>query len=116
MKRVREALPKIREVSGEVGRPFQRSVRGREALPVVWVRSGRPLGGPGVVGRTSRRSGRVREAFQEDWKALLEVQLGSLGPPGGLGGIERPYQRSGRGQEALTQVWEGSVSPPGHPG
>ena len=66
--KVREALPYIREWSGDphrslgmVGRPSRRSVIGREAFPKVQVWSEGPPKDPGLVGRSSRQSGSGRE-------------------------------------------------------
>ena len=50
-------------------------------------------GGPGGVGRPSRRSGRGREA-------LPEVREGLGGPNGVLGRVGTPSRRFGTGQEA----------------
>ena len=66
-----------------------------------------PPGGPGEVGRRSRRCRCGREAHLEvrvdweGWEAHPEIQKvhpdilkGSGGPHRGLGGVERPIRRS----------------------
>ena len=80
-----------------VGRPFWRSGSGRETLlvvrkwseiiPEVWNWLEDLIGGPEVVGRTSRRSG---------------TGLGDL--IGGPEVVERPSQRSGTGREILPEA------------
>ena len=93
-----------------------------------------PPRGPGGIGRSSRRSGRAREALLEVWEAIPEVQEGSGGPPGGPEQVGRPSwrfgppknfggpsggsgvianasQTSGKGRQALPEVWEGSGCP-----
>ena len=60
---------------------------GPESIPEIREESEDPSGGPGEVGKPTRRSGRGREGFQTT--------------PGGLGGV-------GRGFEAHPEVWEGS--------
>ena len=52
------------------------------------------------VGRPTRRSGRMR-------KAHLEVLVGLAGPPGGPGGVGRPSRRSERGREAHPRSGSG---------
>ena len=112
-----ENLPEVREGSvgppggsGDplagpawVGRPLQRSGRGREALLKVLEGLGGSRRGPGEVRKASRRSTRGREALQE-------VQEWSRCPSGVPGGVGRPSQRFGRpscrsgmGQEALAE-------------
>ena len=74
----------VREWSGGTNRGLGVVRSGREALPEVWVWSGVPPGGPGVVGRPFRRSGVVG----------------------------RPSRRSGSGRETLLEIWEWSGSSP----
>ena len=80
--RRRESLLVTREGMGRpegVRSPSWPSWRGSRPLPI-----GRPPGGPGWVGRSSRRAGMDREA-------LLEGLEGSGGPPGGPGGVGRSF-------------------------
>ena len=65
------------------GRPTQRYERRQKTLQEVQKGSGGPSRGPGVVGRTSRMSGRGREPLPEvrrGLKAHAEVWEGSGGP------------------------------------
>ena len=90
---------------------------GWKAIQDEWEELGGPPGGPGWVGRPSRRAGWGREGRERlgvppgglgelgdpskdlggawrderDWEALPEVQKGSEGSPSGLGGVESPY-------------------------
>ena len=57
--RGREALPEVREV----GRPFRRFERGRDALTEVWEGSGGSPRGLGGVEMSSQRFGRGQEAL-----------------------------------------------------
>ena len=89
-------------------------------------------GGPGGVGKPSRRFRRGQEALPIVWEALSEdrealsevgrgrealqyVCEGLAGPRRGPVGVRRPSWRSGRGQEYLPQVREGSGVPPEGP-
>ena len=98
-----------------VGRPAQRSCRGRESLPEVQegqefiVTNREGSGGlPGGLGRVEKPSWRVERGRE-----------GSRGPPRGPGVVGRSSLRPGMGREALpkvrkalTKVWQGLGSPP----
>ena len=81
---------------------------GLEALPEVQDESVVPPGGPGRVGRPSRKSGTFRET-------LPQVQDGSVGPTRGSGRVGRPsrgfksvWDVLSEVQEVLTEVRNGS--------
>ena len=85
-----------------VGKAFQRSGRGQEALtevqkarPEAQEGSAGPSGGFGGVGMPSRKSRKGQKALPEVWK-----RDGS------------PLWRSGMGRDALQAGWEGLRGPP----
>ena len=120
---VRESHPEVRESHLEVCESHPEVREGSECPPGCL---GVQPGGPGVVGRPTRRSGRGREAHPSSGmvqEANPEVREGSGGPPGclgvqpgGPGGVERPTQRSERVREAHQLVREGSGGPTVGPG
>ena len=88
--------------------PSRRGRSGQEAFQVGQKWFGGPPGGPGVVQRTSRWTGKglkallvgqnLAGALPEGWKwavGLSVVQKWSAGPPGGLEVVQRPPRWAG---------------------
>ena len=73
--------------------------------------SGLP-GGPGWVGRPSRRSVIGQKDIPKFLEAILDVREGSADLSEGPGWVERPFRRSGTGREAFPEVW---IRLGGHP-
>ena len=86
---------------------------------MVWKWSGDPPGGPKVVKRPSRSSGRGQEALPKvrKWLGVHPGDMEVVGkwsrvPPGDSEVVGRPSRRSGNGREALPgdKIW--SADPP----
>ena len=95
----REALPDVREWSGE-----RQPMTGRFSQMSRVV--GKPPECPGVVGRHSRICGSGRKALPDVLEALLDIREWSGGPPGCQGMVTKLSRLSGSGRKSLSDVRE----------
>ena len=106
-------------MSGSGGKPSRMSRSGRETLPDALECLESPPKCPGVVGNTSRMTGRVRKALPNVREALWNVRewlggpFGSLeGPPACSGVVWRPSRMSLRGESPFWMAVSGRKAIP----
>ena len=75
----------------------------------MWEGSQDPPGGPGRVGRPTRRSEKGRETHLEGHEFHQELQIGSGDPPGGPERVGRTHLevREGSGDHLKVREWSG---------